>query len=210
MQLVGIGFASSNWDSLVKQLQTQVPHQLNGKLFVDSVSAADQKITSKAFESAADELIKLKADWVLFSPGAFETPEVCLKLLEELKNNSEKNVRYVLVLDDISHDLSALLKLQPIFELVNKMQFRLSAPEMLLTNHISSFPRIRVDNDFHTMDYTNHFGILVRQSASDIPLNTLIPLNSIQKFETESGDLAPDIWLQTFLRKPDILLFRNV
>jgi hypothetical protein len=203
MQLVGIGFASSNWDSLVKKLQTEVPNQLSGKLFVDSVSAADQKITSKAFESAADELIKLKADWVLFSPGAFETPEVCFKLLEELKNNSEKNVRYVLVLDDISHDLSALLKLQPIFELVNKMQFRLSAPEMLLTNHISSFPRIRVDNDFQTMDYMNHFGILVRQSASDVPLNTLIPLNMIQNFETENGDLSPEIWLQNFLRKPD-------
>jgi hypothetical protein len=204
MQLVGIGFASSNWDYLVKQLQTQVPLQLNGKLFVDSVSAADQKITSKAFESATDELIKLKADWVLFSPGAFETPEVCLKLLEDLKNNSEKNVRYVLVLDDISHDLSALLKLQPVLELVNKMQFSLSAPEMLLTNHIRSFPRIRVDNDFKTLDYTNHFGILVRQSASDVPLNTLIPLNSIQKFKTESGDIAPEIWLQTFLRKKDI------
>jgi hypothetical protein len=107
----------------------------------------------------------------------------------------------VLVLDDLSHDLSALLKLQPVLELVNKMQFRLSAPEMLLTHHIRSFPRIRLDNDFQTIDYTNHFGILVRQSASDVPLNTLIPLNNIQKFETENGDLAPEIWLQKFLGK---------
>ena len=203
MQLVGLGFTSSNWDSLVKQLQKQVPHQLNGRLFIDSVSVADQEITSTAFESAADELKKLKADWILFSPGAFETPEVCLKLLEELKIKSEKNVRYVLVLDDISHDLSEFLKLQPVLELVNKMKFRLSAPEMLLTHHMRRFPRIRVDNDFLTMDYTNHFGILVRQSASDVPLNTLIPLNSIHKFETENGDIAPEIWLQNFLRKQD-------
>ena len=201
MQLVGIGFASSNWDSLVKQLQKQLPHQLNGKLFVDSVSATAAEISSKEFEYASAELKKLNADWVLFSPGAFETPEVCFKLLEELKNNSAKIVNYVLVLDDLSHDLSALLKLQPVLELVNKMQFRLSAPEMLLTHHIRSFPRIRLDNDFQTIDYTNHFGILVRQSASDVPLNTLIPLNNIQKFETENGDLAPEIWLQKFLGK---------
>ena len=201
MQLVGIGFASSNWDSLVKQLQKQLPHQLNGKLFVDSVSATAAEISSKEFEYASAELKKLNADWVLFSPGAFETPEVCFKLLEELKNNSAKNVNYVLVLDDLSHDLSALLKLQPVLELVNKMQFRLSAPEMLLTHHIRSFPRIRLDNDFQTIDYTNHFGILVRQSASDVPLNTLIPLNNIQKFETENGDFAPEIWLQKFLGK---------
>jgi len=201
MQLVGIGFASSNWDSLVKQLQKQLSHQLNGKLFVDSVSATAAEISSKEFEYASAELKKLNADWVLFFPGAFETPEVCFKLLEELKNNSAKNVNYVLVLDDLSHDLSALLKLQPVLELVNKMQFRLSAPEMLLTHHIRSFPRIRLDNDFQTIDYTNHFGILVRQSASDVPLNTLIPLNNIQKFETENGDLAPEIWLQKFLGK---------
>jgi len=201
MQLVGIGFASSNWDSLVKQLQKQLSHQLNGKLFVDSVSATAAEISSKEFEYASAELKKLNADWILFSPGAFETPEVCFKLLEELKNNSAKIVNYVLVLDDLSHDLSALLKLQPVLELVNKMQFRLSAPEMLLTHHIRSFPRIRLDNDFQTIDYTNHFGILVRQSASDVPLNTLIPLNNIQKFETENGDLAPEIWLQKFLGK---------
>ena len=203
MQLVGIGFASSNWNTLVKQLQKQVSHQLNEKLFVDSVSVAEPEISSKELEYASAELKKLKADWVLFSPGAFENPQVCLKLLEELKIVSEKNVSYVLVLDDLSQDLSALLKLQPVLELVNKMQFRLSAPEMLLTHHIRSFPRIRLDNDFQTMDYTNHSGILVRQSAREVPLNTLIPLNSIQKFETENGDLAPEIWLQNFLQKRD-------
>ena len=72
MQLVGIGFASSNWDTLVKQLQKQVSHQLNGKLFVDSVSVAEPEISSKELEYASAELNKLKADWVLFSPGAFE------------------------------------------------------------------------------------------------------------------------------------------
>ncbi|MDP6887014.1 MAG: hypothetical protein QGG68_02510 [SAR324 cluster bacterium] len=201
MQIVGIGFASSNWDSLVKQLQKQVSHQLNGKLFVDSVSNVEIEITTKEFDSASEELKKLKADWVLFSPDAFVNPEVCLKLLEKLKNNSKKNVSYVLVLDDMSHDLSGLLKFQPVLELVNKMQFRLSAPEMLLNHHIGSFPRIRLDNDFQTMDYTNHLGIMVRQSASEVPLNTLVPLNSIQNFKTNNGNLAPEIWLQKLLRK---------
>ena len=201
MQIVGIGFASSNWDSLVKQLQKQVSHQLNGKLFVDSVSNVETEITTKEFDSASEELKKLKADWVLFSPDAFVNPEVCLKLLEKLKNNSKKNVSYVLVLDDMSHDLSGLLKFQPVLELVNKMQFRLSAPEMLLNHHIGSFPRIRLDNDFQTMDYTNHLGIMVRQSASEVPLNTLVPLNSIQNFKTNNGNLAPEIWLQKLLRK---------
>ena len=203
MQIVGIGFASSNWDSLVKQLQKQVSHQLNGKLFVDSVSNVETEITTKEFDYASEELKKLKADWVLFSPDAFVNPEVCLKLLEKLKNNSKKNVSYVLVLDDMSHDLSRLLKFQPVLELVNKMQFRLSAPEMLLTHHIGRFPRIRLDNDFQTMDYINHLGNLVRQSASDVPLNTLVPLNSIQNFKTNNGDLAPEIWLQKILRKQD-------
>ena len=201
MQIVGIGFASSNWDSLVKQLQKQVSHQLNGKLFVDSVSNFETEITTKEFDYASEELKKLKADWVLFSPDAFVNPEVCLKLLEKLKNNSKKNVSYVLVLDDMSHDLSGLLKFQPVLELVNKMQFRLSAPEMLLTHHIRSFPRIRLDNDFQTMEYTNHLGIMVRQSASEVPLNTLVPLNSIQNFKTNNGNLAPEIWLQKLLRK---------
>ena len=201
MQIVGIGFASSNWDSLVKQLQKQVSHQLNGKLFVDSVSNVETEITTKEFDYASEELKKLKADWVLFSPDAFVNPEVCLKLLEKLKNNSKKNVSYVLVLEDMSHDLSGLLKFQPVLELVNKMQFRLSAPEMLLTHHIGRFPRIRLDNDFQTMDYTNHLGIMVRQSASEVPLNTLVPLNSIQNFKTNNGNLAPEIWLQKLLRK---------
>ena len=201
MQIVGIGFASSNWDSLVKQLQKQVSHQLNGKLFVDSVSNVETEITTKEFDYASEELKKLKADWVLFSPEAFVNPEVCLKLLEKLKNNSKKNVSYVLVLEDMSHDLSGLLKFQPVLELVNKMQFRLSAPEMLLTHHIGRFPRIRLDNDFQTMDYINHLGNLVSQSASDVPLNTLVPLNSIQNFKTNNGNLAPEIWLQKLLRK---------
>ena len=201
MQLVGIGFTSTNWNFLAKQLQKNVPHQLNLKLLSDSLSGTDNKITSKAFELASDELIRLKADWILFSPSAFETTELFIKLMCELKKYSENNVRYVLVLDNISHDLSGLLKLRPLFKLVNKMQFRISAPEMLLTNHIRSFPRIRVDNDFHTMDYTNPFGILVRHSASDVPLNTLIPLNNIRNFKTEKGNFAPEIWLQNILRK---------
>ena len=203
MQLVGIGIAKSPWNSLVTQLQKQVSHQLNSKLFDDSGLYSESETATKEFKDVPEEIVKLKPDWILFSPGAFEAPEVCLKILEELQNKSEKNVRYVMVIDDLHHDISALLELQPVIELVNKMQFKLSAPELLLTHHIRSFPRIRLDLEFETMDYSNYSGTLVRQSASDVPLNTLVPLKNIRKFETKNGDIAPEIWLQNFLQTQD-------
>ena len=203
MQLVGIGFARSQWNSLVTQLQRLVSHQLNTKLFDHSLSDVESERAVDGFQDAADEIVKLKPDWLLFSPVAFKTPEICLEFLEELQNKSDKIFHFVLVIDDLHHDLSALLKLQPVFELINKMQLKLSAPELLLTHHIRSFPRIRLDTDFQTMDYTNNYGILVRQSANDVPLNTLIPFNNIQKIETKNGNLSPEIWLQDFLLKQD-------
>ena len=203
MQLVGIGFASLNWNSLLKQLQNNVSHQLNGKLFNELTSKSEAEISSKRFEELTADILKLKADWVLFSPEAFESPKTCIKILDALKEKSVKDVRFVIVLDDILHDLSVLLKLQPVIELVNKMQFKLSVPELLLSHHIRSFPRIRLDDDFQTMDYTNLSGILVRQSANDVPLNTLIPLTHIRKLETKDGALSPENWLQNVLQKQD-------
>tara|TARA_B100001167_G_scaffold83645_1_gene50352 strand:- start:767 stop:2086 length:1320 start_codon:yes stop_codon:yes gene_type:complete len=51
------------------------------------------------------------------------------------------------------------------------------------------------------MDYTDNSGTLVRQSPSEVPLNTLIPFKNIQKIETENTKLAPEEWLHDFLLK---------
>jgi len=199
MQLVGIGFARSYWISLIKRLQNQVSLQLNTELVGESNSVLKPGILSKESADITERIVKLKPDWVLFSASAFETPELCLKLLQEVQNISRKNLRFVLVIDEINPGLTILLKLQPVFELVNKMQFKISNPELLLTHHIRSFPRIRLGNDFRTLDYTDNSGTLVRQSPSEVPLNTLIPFKNIQKIETRKAGTAPEKWLNNFL-----------
>jgi len=133
----------------------------------------------------------------------FKTPELCLNLLQEVQNNSRKNLRFVLSIDEINPGLTILLKLQPVFELVNKMRFKISDPDLLLTHHIRSFPRIRLGNDFRTLEYTDNSGTLVRQSPSEVPLNTLIPFKNIQKIETRKAGTAPEKWLNNFLLERD-------
>lgn len=199
MQLVGIGFARSNWISLIKRLQNQVSHQLNTELVGESNSVLKTGFLSKDSADIPERIVKLKPDWVLFSASAFETPELCLNLLQEVQKISRKNLRFVLAIDEINPGLTILLKLQPVFELVNKMQFKISDPDLLLTHHIRSFPRIRLGNDFQTLDYTNNSGTLVRQSPSEVPLNTLIPFKNIQKIETRKDGTAPEKWLNNFL-----------
>jgi len=203
MQLVGIGFPRSNWISLIKRLQNQVSHQLNTELVGESNSVLKPGILSKESADIPERIVKLKPDWVLFSASAFETPELCLNLLQEVQNISRKNLRFVLAIDEINPGLTILLKLQPVFELVNKMQFKISDPDLLLTHHIRSFPRIRLGNDFRTLDYTDNSGTLVRQSPSEVPLNTLIPFKNIQKIETRKAGTAPEKWLNNFLLERD-------
>jgi len=203
MQLAGIGFPRSNWISLIKRLQNQVSHQLNTELVGESNSVLKTGILSKESADIPERIVKLKPDWVLFSASAFETPELCLNLLQEVQNISRKNLRFVLAIDEINSGLTILLKLQPVFELVNKMQFKISDPDLLLTHHIRSFPRIRLGNDFRTLDYTDNSGTLVRQSPSEVPLNTLIPFKNIQKIETRKVGTAPEKWLNNFLLERD-------
>jgi len=203
MQLVGIGFPRSYWISLIKRLQNQVSHQLNTELVGESNSVLKTGILSKESADIPERIVKLKPDWVLFSASAFETPELCLNLLQEVQNISRKNLRFVLAIDEINPGLTILLKLQPVFELVNKMQFKISDPDLLLTHHIRSFPRIRLGNDFRTLDYTDNSGTLVRQSPSEVPLNTLIPFKNIQKIETRKAGTAPEKWLNNFLLERD-------
>jgi len=203
MQLVGIGFARSNWISLIKRLQNHVSHQLNTELVGESNSVLKPGILSKESADIPERIVKLKPDWVLFSASAFESPELCLNLLQEVQNISRKNLRFVLAIDEINPGLTILLKLQPVFELVNKMQFKISDPDLLLTHHIRSFPRIRLGNDFRTLNYTDNSGTLVRQSPSEVPLNTLIPFKNIQKIETRKAGTTPEKWLNNFLLERD-------
>ena len=203
MQLVGIGFARSYWISLIKRLQNQVSHQLNTELVGESNSVLKTGILSKESADITERIVKLKPDWVLFSASAFETPELCLNLLQEIQNISKKNLRFVLAIDEINPGLTILLKLQPVFELVNKMQFKISDPDLLLTHHIRSFPRICLGNDFRTLDYIDNSGTLVRQSPSEVPLNTLIPFKNIQKIETKKAGTVPEKWLNNFLLDRD-------
>ena len=201
MQIVGIGLTSSNWIPLVKTLQKQVSYQLNARLLFESISIEEAEINLKEFEYTSDVLKRQKADWILFSPDAFGNPYFFIKLLEDIKNNSKKNTRFVLVLENINHDLTSILELQPNLELVNKMQFKISSPKLLLKRDISRFPRIRLDNEFQTMDYANQSGNILRQSATDIPIDTLIPFEMIRGLDTENGYFSPTTWLQKLLSK---------
>jgi len=199
MQLVGIGFSRSYWISLVKQLQNQVCHQLNTELFGVSNSVLKSEIISKISEEYSERILNLKPDWVLFSASAFETPELCLNLLQKVEINSSKKLRYVLVVNEINPGLTIILKLQPVFELVNKMQFKISDPDLLLTHHIQKFPRIRLGKDCQNIYYTNLSGKLVRHSPNEVPLNTLIPMKNIQKIKTNNTGTKPEKWLNNFL-----------
>jgi hypothetical protein len=53
------------------------------------------------------------------------------------------------------------------------------------------------------LDYTDNSGTLVRQSPSEVPLNTLIPFKNIQKIETRKAGTAPEKWLNNFLLERD-------
>ncbi len=176
---------------------------MNTELVGESNSVLKPGILSKESADITERIVKLKPDWVLFSASAFETPELCLNLLQEVQNISRKNLRFVLAIDEINPGLTILLKLQPVFELVNKMRFKISDPDLLLTHHIRSFPRIRLGNDFRTLEYTDNSGTLVRQSPSEVPLNTLIPFKNIQKIETRKAGTAPEKWLNNFLLERD-------
>ena len=202
MQIAGIGLTRSNWVPLVKTLQNQVSHQLKDRLLFESISIEEAEIYLKEFEDTSDVLKRQKADWILFSPDAFGNPHFCIKLLDDIKNNSNKNTRFVLVLKDINHDLTSILKLQPNLELVNKMQFNIYSPKLLLKHDIRRFPRIRLDHEFQTIDYTTQSGNIVCQAVTDIPHDTLIPFEMIRGLRTENGYICPTKWLQKLLSKP--------
>jgi hypothetical protein len=197
MQLAGIGFTGQNWNTLIKQLQKYLSFQLSCKLYGDSDS--EQVRLSNASVDLVDKIVKQNPDWVMFSPREFESAEILLDFLNEVQNESDKNVSCAMAIAENNEEFAPLLKLHPEFELVNKMRFNISKPELLLNHHIPRFPRIRLDSDFQIIEYTDHSGTLVRHTPDDIPVNTLIPFKNIQKVQSNTIQLSPQKWLQILM-----------
>ena len=191
MQLVGIGFSSHDWNTVIKQLQIHISRQLNTKLYEVENSASETKNWLKDTENLSADILNHNPDWLLFTPREFESAENCLDLLDNVQSKSVKRVRLVMAIQTIQEELHSILKFNPTFELVNKMRFKISAPELLLNHHIPRFPRIPLNAQFQTIEYISDSGSVVKQTPDEIPVNTLIPFKNIRNIQTKKDQLSP-------------------
>ena len=191
MQLVGIGFSSHEWNTVIKQLQIHISRQLNTKLYEVANSASETKNWLKDTENLSADILNHNPDWLLFTPREFESVENCLDLLKKVQSKSVKRVRLVMAIQTIQEELHSILKFNPTFELVNKMRFKISAPELLLNHHIPRFPRISLNSQFQTIEYISDSGSVVKQTPDEIPVNTLIPFKNIRNIQTKKDQLSP-------------------
>ena len=211
MQLLGIGISRENFNSIGKKLQKNLSHQLNSELFDDSRLSLNEELEVKEIQNIITDIIRLKPDMIIFCPEYFKNSGMCLKLIEGLKSESEKTLHFVMVIKNLKHDLNSFLKFIPEFELVNKMNLKLSKSELILKRNIKSFPRIRLNSEFQKINYTNNFGELVIHSLDKIPENSVIPFEDIVKIKTNSGELKPKIWLEKILKKKGMIIqLKNV
>ena len=128
MQLVGIGFSSHDWNTLVEQLHIHISRQLNTKLYEVANSASETKNWLKDTENLSANILNHNPDWLLFSPSKFVSAENCLDLLNTVQHKSAKRVNLVMVIQSIQEELHSILTFYPTFELVNKMRFKISEP----------------------------------------------------------------------------------
>ena len=191
MQLVGIGFSSHDWNTVIKQLQIHISRQLNTKLYEVENSASETKNWLKDTENLSADILNHNPDWLLFTPREFESAENCLDLLDNVQNKSIKRVRLVMAIQTIQEELHSILKFNPTFELVNKMRFKISTPELLLNHHIPRFPRISLNSQFQTIEYISDSGSVLKQTPDEIPVNTLIPFKNIRNIQTKKDQLSP-------------------
>ena len=201
MQLVGIGFSSHDWNTLIKQLHIHISRQLNTKLYEVANSASETKNWLKDTENLSADILNHNPDWLLFSPRKFESAENCLDLLDNVQRKSAKRVNLVMVIQSIQEELHSILTFYPTFELVNKMRFKISAPELLLNHHIPRFPRISLNSQFQEIEYVSDTGSVVKQTPDEIPLNTLIPFKNIRKIQTNNDQLSPGQSIEMLLRE---------
>ena len=197
MQLVGIGFSSHDWNTLNKQLHLHLSRQLNTKLYEVANSVSETKNWLKDTENLSADILNHNPDWLLFSPRKFESAENCLDLLDNVQRKSTKRVNLVMVIQSIQEELHSILTFYPTFELVNKMRFKISAPELLLNHHIPRFPRIPLNSQFQEIEYVSDTGSIVKQTPDEIPLNTLIPFKNIRKIQTNNDQLSPGQSIET-------------
>ena len=191
MQLVGIGFSSHDWNTVIKQLQIHISRQLNTKLYEVENSASETKNWLKDTENLSADILNHNPDWLLFTPREFESAENCLDLLDNVQSKSVKRVRLVMAIQTIQEELHSILKFNPTFELVNKMRFKISAPELLLNHHIPRFPRISLNAQFQEIEYISDLGSVLKQTPDEIPVNTLIPFKNIRNIQTKKDQLSP-------------------
>ena len=201
MQLVGIGFSSHDWNTLIKQLHIHISRQLNTKLYEVANSASETKNWLKHKEILSADILNHNPDWLLFSPRKFESAENCLDVLDNVQRKSAKRVNLVMVIQSIQEELHSILTFYPTFELVNKMRFKISAPELLLNHHIPRFPRIPLNSQFQEIEYVSDTGSVVKQTPDEIPLNTLIPFKNIRKIQTNNDQLSPGQSIEMLLRE---------
>ncbi len=152
MQLLGIGFSSHDWDILIKQLQEHVSSQIKTKLYKVAKSSSISNNWLKYKENLSIDILNYNPDWLLFTLRKFESAENFMFLLDNLQRNSPKRIRLVMVVQSIQEELNEILTFNPIFELVNKMRFKISAKELLLNHHIPRFPRIRINTEFQVIE----------------------------------------------------------
>jgi len=191
MQLVGIGFSGRDWNKLIKQLQIYISRQLNTNLCEVLNPASETKNWLKDTENLTADILNHNPDWLLFTPIKFESAEKCLDLLDNVQRKSAKSVSLVMVIQSKLEELHSILTLSPTFELVNKMRFKISAPELLLNHHIPRFPRIPLNSEFQAIEFISDSGSVVKQTLDEIPLNTLIPFKNILKIQTKKDHLSP-------------------
>jgi len=201
MQLVGIGFSSHDWNTLIKQLHIHISRQLNAKLYEVANSASETKNWLKYSVNLSADILNHNPDWLLFSPKKFESIENCLDLLDNVQRKSAKRVNLVMVIKSIQEELHPILNFYPTFELVNKMRFKISAPELLMNHHIPRFPRIPLDSKFQEIEYISDTGSIVKQTPDEIPFNTLIPFKNIRKIQTNKNQLSPIQSIEMLLRE---------
>ena len=160
MQLVGIGFSSHDWNALIKQLQIHISRQLNTKLFEVANSASKTKNCLKDTENLSADILNHNPDWLLFSPSKFESAENILDLLDCIQHKSTRRVKLVMVIQSIQEGLHSILALNPTFELVNKMRFKISAQELILNQYIPRFPRTPASDVARVMPAIFHENIV--------------------------------------------------
>ncbi len=200
MQLFGLGFSSDDWNILISQLQKHISHPLNTKLYEVS-NSAETKNWLKDSENISSEILNHNPDWLFFSSIKFESAKHWLELLDNLQINSAKGINLVMVIKSIEDELYSILTLNPIFELINKMRFKISAKELLLNHHIPRFPRIELNGYFQSIEYISDSGSVLKNNLEEIPLNTLIPFKNIRKFHTNQDQLSPDNSIKMIMRE---------